>query len=166
MKLFRHITFLVSLVIAAAGSALGADTAVMTVTLHRLDDNNTTNQIFWDQNSITLGGITKWFRADAYIVIESTVTGTGGIQVYTNNGPSLPAGLVSDDNQSALPVCWRIWGGTLSGDDLVIQEAVDHSDLHRPDGWKVFMWVKDKNESGFPPNGDANITVKRGGGQL
>ena len=161
MKIFLKIIFLISLLAAPAVYALGDDTAVMTITLHRLDNNDTTTQIFWETDGLALGGVTKWSAADAYIKIESTVTGGGGIQIYTNNGPSMPGGLVADDNLSGMPLCWRIWGGLLTAPDLVIQQS---SDWHlQNNGWSCFMWVKDKNEPDFN-NGDTYITAINGSG--
>jgi hypothetical protein len=166
MKIIRLLALISLLSAAEAASALGADTAVMNITIRRLDNNDTTNQVFWNPDAITLGGTTKWRRADAYIVINSTIEGSGGIQIYTNNvstsGAVLPAGLVANDQQSALPLCWRIWGDLLSEPDLLIQRSADMAHLQN-NGWSVFMWIADKNEQNFS-NGSAYITVKNANG--
>jgi hypothetical protein len=160
------IIFLASAVLAvSAASRCSAAAVEMTVTLKRLDNNNTTNQIFWNEAGITLGQ-TNWRRADAYIFVAATITSQGGIRIYTDNksGSSVPqytgsgnaAGLIRvDDTTKLLPLVWR--ATQMSTNTLSIQNTSDWSNLYVTElstSYYCFRWMADIRNSDWP--GDAS----------
>ncbi len=145
----------------------------MSIQLMNLN-GGTTTQIWWDPAQITIGQ-TQWRRADAYILLNSTITAaTGGIQIYTDNkasdanpqytGTGNPAGLVAQEDTSATPLsmCWRITD--VSTTTLTIRRgAPGYPDRlwaqELGDQYPCFLWMKDKNTPGFQ-NGEDYVTVK------
>jgi hypothetical protein len=145
----------------------GAGIATMDITIRRLDNNNTTNQIFWNTSGITLG-TTKWRRADAYVLLNSTVTsGGGGIQIYTNNpilgaGTTSYAGLVSEDGISSLGLAYKVAGSTTSDLDIVPSADFAHLGTVGAPAYYTYMYMANKNNDGTFVNGSMYNLIKQG----
>lgn len=142
-----------------------ANTVNMNLQLKRLDNNNTTNQIFWDQAGIQLG-TTTWRRADAYIFLTSTITAQAAVRIYTDNrsgdanpaytGTGSAAGLVcAEDTSQLLPLVWR--ATQVSTNTLSIRNTADWSNLYVTElstSYYCFRWMTDIGNSDWP--GDAS----------
>lgn len=123
----------------SATVTFGAGTVNLSLTLKRLDNNNTTNQVFWDPSGVNIG-VTKWRRADAYIVLSTTMTDSAGaVQIYTDNkgagaspaytGTGDCSGLVcAQDTTQALKMAWR--ATDISTNTLSIQNTTDYANLY------------------------------------
>ena len=145
----------------------GAGTAVMTVTLHRIDNNNAATSIFWDPASITLG-TTKWAKSGAYIQINSNVTGVGGgIQIYTHNpilgsGTTSYAGLVCDDGKSSLALAYKVTNALTTDIDAVPSVDGAHLGTTGSPTYYTYMWMSNKNDDGTFVNGSMYNLIKQG----
>ena len=153
------------------GSPPGPPTGGITVTVVDLSGNPTDDKIMWDGPSITPGA-TKWLCAETLLKVECDYTGTGAIQIYTDNkeadanpqwnGTGDPKNLLRYEtgistSSVGIPLCWRVWNGLLdpyNNNDIVIVETDGH--LHPPDTpfWYTWLWMADRGASGFVDGDD------------
>lgn len=164
--------------VTAAVSFSAAGTVAMSIELRNLNGNATTTQMWWNTAGISLGQ-TQWRRADAYIVLHTTMTSaTGAVQIYTDNGNASasprysgtgnPAGLVGYDaanpmaSSSTLSMCWRV-ADTVVNSTTIAQGAPSFPDrlysTELGNDYPCFIWMKDAGTSGFA-NGEDYVTVK------
>jgi hypothetical protein len=156
---------------SASVALTAAGVVNMTLTLKRLDNNNTTNQIFWDPSGISVG-VTEWRRADAYIVLSTTMTtDVGAVQIYTDNavvgasprytGSADANGLVcAEDTTKALKMAWR--ATDISTTTLTIQHTPDYANLYVSEipNYYCFHYMKDAQGTDPITNGETYSRVK------
>jgi hypothetical protein len=126
---YAHVASFVS---TAAVTFSGTGSVQASIQICNILDGSTTGQIWWNTGNITPGQ-TVWQRADAYIVVYSTITAANGaMQIYTDNtngvlpykyvgvSTTTAAGLVGysstypNVSSTTLSMCWRILSTTSS----------------------------------------------------
>ncbi|MBN1823951.1 MAG: hypothetical protein JW803_06515 [Endomicrobiales bacterium] len=170
-SLFAFTTVTRSTYTAGVTLTAGGTVYVNLAVRHLSDELTTCTSIWWDPSQIIVGS-TEWRRADAMMIMWSTVTIAGsGIQIYTDNmaadatpqinithvSSTNPAGLIAlnDSSYTPLPMCWRVVD--VSTDSLTIEQqtgspySLFSTELGgESGGYPCFIYMKDRADQSVP----------------
>ena len=138
---------------------------IFQVSIHNRLDDSTTTYLSWTTPTLPHSG---WIAANQYIKIDCVPNVYGwGIQIYTDNkasnanpkytGTGNPVGLISSTTTITLPLAWRCVNVTTN--TLTVQRgAPSYPDRlwvsEIGNQYPCFIWMEDKNTTGFVNDND------------
>lgn len=133
---------------SAEANLTGQGQVAMSIELKRVSDDVTVSSITW--SGVTLP--TGWKLADAYVLVHSTISATGGgIRIYTDNGADdanpkfggtfgtgAGSGLIdTSTNTKVLPLAW------------LVKDSIGTPTANDPNTDQSWFYFKDKSQTDF-----------------